>query len=397
MTLTLSRSTASPTPRSLRRCSRLAATSLLVALAATGCKHAETNKDAAEAPGHPAVTEIGGSSTVHMEHPNLFSLVTTGTANEPTLLQVTGQVTPDVSREIPVLSLANGRVIALRVGLGDYVHQGQPVMDVQSPDVSTAFDAYLKAVNDERLARTTLDRDKLLFDKGAIPQTQLEAAQNADDDAKTDLAAAEQQLRILGVDKNHPADVVHIAAPISGVVVQQNTTASGVAGITYAGNNGSLLIADLSHVWVLCDVYENDLANVHLGQHVAITLNAFPNRTFDGTISDIGAVLDPNLRTAKVRVQVANPGNVMRLGMFATASIETAQPHAQTVVPATAVLQLHDRSYVFVPTNQDGLFRRVYITTGKMLSGNQLEVLTGLAPGQQVVSNALDMQNSADQ
>ena len=124
------------------------------------------------------VLETGDSSTVQVDHPNLFQLVAAVDRDVVAQLSVTGAVSPDVSRELPVLSLANGRVIALHVTLGQTVHKGQLVMDVQSPDVSTAFATYLKAVSDEHLARVTLERDKLLFDKGAIAQTQLEAAQN---------------------------------------------------------------------------------------------------------------------------------------------------------------------------------------------------------------------------
>jgi membrane fusion protein, heavy metal efflux system len=262
--------------------------------------------------------------------------------------------------------------------------------------VSTAFNAYLKAVNDEHLTSVTLDRDKLLFDKGAIPQAQLQAAQNGEDDAKADLSAAEQQLRILGVDKNHPTDTVKINAPASGVIIAQNVTAAGAAGVTFAGAAGSLTIADLSHVWIICDVYENDLANVHLGQHADIRLNAFPGKVFSGTISDIGAQLDPSLRTAKVRIQVPNPGNQLRLGMFSTATILGSRPDTETAVPAGAILQLHDRSYVFVPAD-NGTFKRIQVKIGRTLEGNFIEVQTGLNVGQQVVANALDLQNTADQ
>ena len=168
------------------------------------------------------------------------------------------------------------------------------------------------------------------------------------------------------------------------------------------GAAGSLLIADLSHVWVICDVYENDLATVHLGQHVQVRINALAGQVFSGTISDIGAALDPNLRTAKVRIQVANPGSELRLGMFATASILGSQAQPQTVVPSTAVLQLHDLTYVYVPAGQSGTsaaaadFRRVVVKTGRTLDGGLVEVVAGLSPGQAVVSNALDLQNTVD-
>jgi cobalt-zinc-cadmium efflux system membrane fusion protein len=374
---------------------RIAAPLLLFTLGLAGCKH-EAASESAEAPPAAQVEEVSGSNLVHVDGAGRFSLVQASTQPIRSKLQVTGSVNPDVSREIPVLSLANGRVVALHVGLGDYVQKGQLVMEVQSPDVSTAFDAYLKAVSDEHLATVTLDRDNLLLDKGAIPKSQQEAAQDGEDDAKADLTAAEQQLKILGVDKNHPSENVRIYAPASGVIIAQNVTAAGAAGITYAGSGGSLTIADLSHVWVICDVYENDLAGVRLGQHADIELNAFPGKTFSGTISDIGAQLDPNLRTAKVRIQVENPQHLLRIGMFTTATLEGSRAELQTVVPATTVLQLHDRSYVFEPAG-DGTFKRVLVKTGGTLPGNLLEITAGMQAGQQVVKNALDLENTVDQ
>jgi cobalt-zinc-cadmium efflux system membrane fusion protein len=374
---------------------RVAAPLLLFALSLSGCKH-DNAPASATAPPTPQVEEVGGQGVVHVDAADRFTLAQASTQPVRSKLQVTGSVNPDVSREIPVLSLANGRVVALHVGLGDYVQKGQLVMEVQSPDVSTAFDAYLKAVNDEHLTSVTLERDNLLLGKGAIPKSQQDAAQNGEDDAKADLIAAEQQLKILGVDKNHPGANVKIYAPATGVVLTQNVTASGAAGITYAGAAGSFTIADLSHVWVICDVYENDLANVHLGQHADITLSAFPGKTFSGTISDIGAQLDPTLRTAKVRIQVQNPQHLLRIGMFGTAILEGSHADQETVIPSTAVLQLHDRSYIFEPLG-NGSFKRVLVTTGDTLPGNLLVVTAGIQPGLQVVNNALDLENTADQ
>ncbi len=361
----------------------------------SGCKHAD-NPAAEAPPTQPQVVNVGGNDTVHVDGAERFALTSVTSRPVVSTLQVTGSVSPDVSREIPVLSLANGRVVALHVGLGDTVRKGQLVMEVQSPDVTNAFDAYLKAVNDEHLTAVTLERDKLLYDKGAIAKSQLDIAQAGDDDAKADLRAAEQQLTIYGVDKNHPGDSVKVYAPASGVIISQNVAAAGAAGITYAGSTGSLTIADLSHVWVICDVYENDLATVHMGQHADIRLNAFPGKTFNGTVSDIGAVLDPSIRTAKVRFQVENPGGLLRIGMFATATLMGSRATDEAVVPSGAILQLHDRSYVFLPSGQEGTFRRVQVKTGRTLD-NTTEILSGVSAGQQVVSNALDLQNTADQ
>jgi membrane fusion protein, heavy metal efflux system len=373
---------------------------LIIAFALlSGCKHSDTSsREAQEAPpAQPAVVATEQANRLHVDDPSAFPLVAAQGRPVLSTLPVTGQVQPDISREIPVLSLANGRVTALHVRLGDFVHKGQLVMEVQSPDVSTAFDAYLKAVADELLARTTLTRDKLLFDKGAIAKSQLEVAEDGETDAQADLKAAEEQLRILGVDKNHPSDTVKVYAPITGTVVAQNTTLAGAAGATLAGVGGSLLIADLAHVWVVCDVYENDLAQVHLGEEADIHLSAFPKLVRKGTISDIGAILDPNIRTAKVRIEVPNPDNLLRIGMFAAATIYSPKPTPAVMIPATAVLHLHDRDWVFVPDGSKGDFRRVPVVSGETQPGNMVTVTSGLQAGEQVVGNALQLQETTEQ
>lgn len=356
------------------------------------------SREAAEAPPTtPAVVPTGEPSQVHVDKPTQFPLVQVTARSTFSTLNVTGQVQPDPSRELPVLSIANGRVTALHVGLGDFVHKGQLVMEVQSPDVTTAFNGYLKAVADEQLANTTLTRDKLLYDKGAIAQSQLQVAENGETDAKADLNAAEQQLRILGVSKDHPGDTVKVFAPISGVVVSQNTTAAGAAGLNITGASGSLTIADLTHVWVVCDVYENDLAQVHVGEQADIRLNAFPDKVRNGTISDVGAILDPALRTAKVRIQVPNPDKLLRIGMFATATFHGAKAQSALVVPADAVLHLHDRDWVFEPSNAAGNFRRVAVKTGPTLPGNAVVITGGLREGEQVVASALVLEEATEQ
>jgi membrane fusion protein, heavy metal efflux system len=309
---------------------------------------------------------------------------------------VTGTVNPDVSREIPVVSIASGRVVAVHVRLGDYVKKGQLVMEVQSADVTNAFNQYLRAVNDEHLANTQLERSRILFDKGAIAKSQLEIAQDGEDDAKANLVAAEEQLRVIGVDKNHPGATTKVYSPASGFIVQQNVTDAGPAGVALSGSSIAFTIADLSHVWIICDVYENDLPAVHLGQAADIRLNAYPDRVLTGTIGDIGAILDPQIRTAKVRIQVDNPRTLMRVGMFATATFHGKKPEQRTIVPASAVLHLHDRDWVYVPAG-DGTFRRIGVQGGSMLPDRQQEISTGLNPGQQVVANALELQNSTGQ
>jgi membrane fusion protein, heavy metal efflux system len=151
----------------------------------------------------------------------------------------------------------------------------------------------------------------------------------------------------------------------------------------------------LSSVWILCDVYENDLPMVRLGEKADIRLNAYPDKNFTGTISNIGPILDPNLRTAKVRIEVRNSG-LMRPGMFATAIFHGQKAEKTAAVPATAILHLHDRDWVYLPAAGKA-FRRVEVKPGDMLPNNMQAVLSGVAPGQQVIANALEFQNTAEQ
>jgi cobalt-zinc-cadmium efflux system membrane fusion protein len=333
---------------------------------------------------------------VHVDHPDQFPLVAATSYAATSSIQVTGSVNPDISRTIPVISIASGRVVEVHARIGDYVKKGQLLMDVQSTDVSGAFVTYLKAVNVEQLAKVQLDRARLLYDKGAIPKSQVEIAQNAEDNAKAALLASEEQLRVLGVDKDHPAAIVKVYSPASGYIIAQNVTAAAAAGVTYAGSANAFTIADLSHVWIICDVYENNLPMVHLGQKADIRLTAYPDRVLTGVISDIGAVLDPQIRTAKVRIQVDNPNTLMRIGMFATATIHGKALETHVQIPASAVLHLHDRDWVYVPAG-DNKFRRLQVRGGNSLPGNMQEILSGIDVGQQVVSNVLALQNTADQ
>ena len=234
----------------------------------------------------------------------------------------------------------------------------------------------------------------MLYDKGAISLGNLQLAQDTEDKAKVDVETTLEHLRLLGVDKDHPSGVVDIKAPVSGVITdQQVTNAAGVQGLS--GSN-PFTISDLSSVWILCDVYENDLANVRVSETADITLMAYPDKKYTGTISNIGPILDPNIRTAKVRVQVPNPARLMRVGMFVTATFQGKKKVEYASVPAAAILHLHDRDWVYVPVGGNK-FRRVEVKAGSPLPNKMQEIRDGVKPGQQVVSNALVMQSTVEQ
>jgi cobalt-zinc-cadmium efflux system membrane fusion protein len=266
------------------------------------------------------------------------------------------------------------------------------LLRVRSDDISGGFDAYRKAISDELLARKQLDRAKVLYERGAIAQGDLEVAQDTEDDAKTTLDTSTEHLRLLGSDPDNPKGIVDILAPVSGVITDQEVT--NAAFVQAYSTPNPFTISDLTTVWIVCDVYESDMANVRVGQTAEIKLNAYPDKVLKGTISNIGSILDPNIRTAKVRIELANPGQMMRPGMYGTATLFSKEKRTYTAVPASAIVHLHDRDWVFVPAQEK--FKRIQVVSGEQLPNKMQEILSGLQPGQQVVTNAINLQNAID-
>ena len=346
------------------------------------------------APPPPRVEQQTDVSVLQVEHPEQFPVTKAGESFEAPSLTVTGVVSPDVSRNVPVISLATGRVVEIRARLGDNVQKGQVLLRVQGADIASAFSDYRKAVADEALATKQFERAQILYEKGAISLNDFQVAQDAQDKAKVDVETTLEHLRVLGVDKEHPAGVVDIKAPVSGVITdQQVTNAAGVQGL---GGANPFTISDLSRLWILCDVYENDLANVQVGENAEIRLVAYPDKVLAGRISNIGPILDPSLRTAKVRIEVANPAGLLRVGMFVGATFHGQKKQRYAVMPASAILHLHDRDWVYVPAGNKK-FRRVEVKAGATLPDKMQLVLSGIEPEQEVVSNALELQSTVEQ
>ena len=374
----------------------LGAVPITAALLGAGCGTRAAGDANGGAPPPAVVEREGDGGAIHVEHPERFALVAATKYDAAPTLTVTGVVTPDVSRTIPVVSLASGRVVELRTRLGDQVTKGDLLMRIQSPDVSSALSDYKKAQSDDVFAQADLDRAHDLYEHKAIAKKDLDAAENTRQKARVDLENATQHLRVLGVDphQTQTSAIVDVVAPASGVIVEQNVTTS--AGVKTLDNSPNLLtIADLSRVWIVCDVYETDLATVHLGDEAQIHLTAYPNEVLKGRISNIGAVLDPNLRTAKVRIEVANPG-MLRVGLFVTATFRGQHAEELAVVPTTAILHLHDRAWVYV-REPSGEFRRREIVSGPALADNMQAIRSGLRPGERVVANALVFQDTVEQ
>jgi cobalt-zinc-cadmium efflux system membrane fusion protein len=363
----------------------------LLAALLSGCnRNVRADTNSGDPP--PAnVERAPGVDFVQVKHPERFALAIVTRHTATTELNVTGVINADIARNVPVISVASGRILEIKARLGDTVTKGQLLMRVQSADIADAFSDYRQAVADEKLAVAQLARSKILFDKGAIAQKDLEVVQDTEEKADVAVQTAIERLAVLGADKDHPTALVDVVAPVSGVITdQQVTSAAGTQGLA---SPNAFTISDLSRVWVLCDVYENDLAMVHVGEYANIRVNAYPGLVLKGRISNIGAILDPNIRTAKVRIEVDNPG-MLRLGMFVQATFHGQEVQVHGVVPASAVLHLQDRDWVYVPDH--GGFRRVEVRGGGMIPPSRQEILSGVRPGQRVITDALTLQNTAE-
>jgi cobalt-zinc-cadmium efflux system membrane fusion protein len=339
------------------------------------------------------VKEVSDTDFIIVPNPGQFPLVAAMDQQVADRLHLTGVVSPDVNRMVPVNALGGGRVLNTRAKLGDDVRKGETLLIISSPDMAGAVSDYQKARADLDLAHKQFARAQLLFQHGAIALKDLEAAENTDQDATATLQATQERLRILGGDGEHPTSIIELKAPISGTIVGQNVTPA--AGVKSPDNAPDLFtIADLSRVWVLCDVYEDELTAVHLGARATVHLNAYPDLVFRGTVGNISKVLDPNTRTVSVRIELNNPDGLMKQGMFATVDLVSPTRHSHIVLPTTALLRLHDADWVFLKVGRGmgtGTFRLTRVQTGPMVNGtDSLQVvISGVVPGDQVASNAL--------
>ena len=391
-------------------------------LSGCGKAHGESRSDGDTGPRPAKVEADVNAENFKVDHAEQFALAVAREYMSTPELNVTGVVDKDVSRQVPVPSLTSGRVTEIDARVGDEVKKGQLLFKVRSTDIAGALSDYRKAVKNEqsavenvqlsekneRFAKVQLERSQLLYEKGATAKSDLEIKLNAEDAAQTavvnagialenarvDVHTTKERLDLFEADANASTGIVDVRAPVTGIITdQQITNGAGVQALTPPN---PFTISDVSHVWVVCDVYENNMAQVHVGEYADIRLNAYPNRVFKARISNILPILDPNIRTTKVRLELDNSEGLMRFGMFVTATFHGATAETHATVPATAILHLHDREWVYMPTGSGG-FRRVEVVAGGMLPDNMQEIASGIKAGDQVIANALVFQNTVDQ
>ena len=363
----------------------------------SGCTERVKADPKAEAPPPAIVEHEPDSSLVKVDHPDSFPLVTAAKHSAAPELNVTGTVSADVSRSIPVISVASGRILEIHARLGDTVTKGQLMMRVQNPGYRTGlFRLPVQAIADETLTKAQLDRSKILYEKGAVAQKDLEVAQDAE--AKSVVAVETAFERVKGADRSKSlADNRH-----PGAGFRRDHRPAGDQRGWYAGACISQPVYDLRtwpRVWIICDVYENDMAFARIGEYAdLIDFERLPHDDpGSGRISNISPVLDPNLRDGEgAGWEVANPG-LLRLGMFVTATFHGLERYARAV-PSTAILHLHDREWVYTPAEAGQFRRRRSRRVGRCFPGQSTPGnYSGIKPGDQVLLNALVLQNTVEQ
>jgi cobalt-zinc-cadmium efflux system membrane fusion protein len=368
----------------------ITAVPLLLVLLLSGC----SGKSSADVNTQAAVPVPTDPNIFHLEHSEQFPTVKAEERSIADQLQVDGVVAPDVNLSAHVNSLTPGKVIDIRAKLGDDVAKGQVLLVLRSQELASAISDHTKFQADELLAQRALERAQLLYEHGAMAQKDLQAAEDAEKKARIDLDAAAEKIRFLGGDPASSPPLIEVRSPISGTIVEQNT--AGGEGVKSLDSSPSLFtISNLSRVWILCDVYENNLAQVHVGNIAEIVLNAYPDHHLHGRVSNISKLLDPSTRTAKVRIEMDNRQGLLRPGMFAVARF-ISNTRERVIVPTTSVLRLHDRDMVFLQQNGN-TFRQLEVRIGAALPDGHSIVLSGLAAGDSIVVNALQFSSSVGQ
>jgi cobalt-zinc-cadmium efflux system membrane fusion protein len=303
-------------------------------------------------------------------------------------LRLTGAVAYDAFNTTPVITQVGGPVSRILVVPGQQVKEGQPMLDVSSPDYSQLLDAYLKAADSYRLADKYWVRAQDLYQHHAIAQRDLEQAESDRNQAQADLNAADQGMKILGI--KNPADLakapssalIPVLAPISGEVVERLVSPGQVV---QAGQTQAFTISDLRTVWILANVYQGDLAAVRSGDDVVVQNDAYPD-TFHGRISYVSPALDPNTRTLQARIVVDNPGEKLKRDMYCTVTVTAGSIPNAIAVPDSSVLRDdNNQPFVYLATGANQFARRE-VEIGQSLSG-QTHILRGISPGERVVAD----------
>ncbi|MCC6999538.1 MAG: efflux RND transporter periplasmic adaptor subunit [Deltaproteobacteria bacterium] len=369
---------------------------LLCAMA--GCKKKDSESHAEKEGGH------GDEHDEHEERepgvvqltPEQVTNANIGTAgverrSQAGLIEATAQIEPAADGIARIGARLEGRVTTLKAGVGDNVIAGKLIAIVESSALGSAKADYLAALAMAKVTRETADREKTLFEKKISSERDWREAEAAAVKARAEKEAAENRLHAVGVSDaqlallkvdGHYSSSMAIVSPISGVVVERQVT----LGQVVTPSDTMFIVMNAQQVWILVDIYEQDLAQVSLEQLVEVRIPAYPGETFKGKVTNIGAMVEPKTRTIKLRVALDNPDGRLKPGMFANVTLAgtTGEARSTVVVPAAAVQRDGDAQLVFLPRGERE-FVAVKVKVGRSF-GDLTEILDGLKEGETIVT-----------
>ena len=365
----------------------LAATSLLAACGSAPLENESkmTSYTASESKADSA--ELFSVPQEQMAH---IKIATVEKSNLPRVLRFTGSVAYNAFKTTPVFSPVGGPVQEILVTPGQVVHAGQPLLTITSPDYSAARSAYIKAKSAFMLADKNYERAKDLYEHKAIAERDLQQAESDRAAAQADLVSSEDALRAVGI--KDPESILKnaavssgatpVLAPVSGEIVDRLV---GPGQLLQAGATQCFTISDMSSVWVLMNVYQNDLAYVRVGDSVEIATDAYPE-TFHGKVSYVAAALDPTSRTLQARIVTQNPGGKLKNNMYVTTTVQAGAVKGALTVPDAAVLRdTENQPFVYVLQDQNKFARRL-VSVSESSGGNTI-VTSGLKEGERVAGD----------
>lgn len=373
---------------------RVAIVTAVAALLLASCSSKPAPSTASAAPSNtPHLFTVPQDQLAHL------NIVTLQPTQMTRMLRLPGTVAYNAFTTTPVISQVSGPVGRITVVPGEMVKRGQPILYVSSPDFAQLRSNYIKARDAHELAHKNYARAQDLYQHHAIAERDLQASESAEVQAQADLEAAEQSLRIVGANpdsimKARSAEVP-VLAPISGEVVER-LVAPGQ--LLQGGNTQCFTISDMRNVWVMVNVYQQDLNDVHIGDVATIHSDAYPD-VFHGKISYLGASLDPTTRTLQARIVTDNPGEKLKKDMYVTVNVAAGVINNALTVPDSAVLRdAENQPFVYVEVGQ-GQFAQRPVKIGESHDG-KTQVTAGLQAGDKVVGDGslfLQFQNSLQQ
>ena len=367
---------------------------LLVVLSASCSAMSGCGKPAAAGAGEPS-TETHDSVKLEPGSPRMkfVKVEVLEETDAAATVTLTGRVTFDEDRTQRVSTPLDGRATALLVKPGDKVKVGQSLIELSSPQVAQFQSDVQRAHQDAEIAQRTVDRAHKLRVDGAVSDKDLAQAEADLNKAKSEVARTSAHIRSLGISATDPGASSSLRAGVAGTVVERNVLVG--QEVRADAPLPLLTISNLDTVWVLADVYEQDLGLVAPGAAVAVRVSAYPAESFPGTIGHLGDVVDPTSRTVKLRCVVPNPGQRLKPEMFAKVELTETNGKKVLVVPSRAILNDSEHSRVVVGTG-DNVFRMRVVQVGPEVGG-KVRVLDGLKPGEKIVTEgALFLKNEID-